>query len=251
MILREVLNNTIAVTNIAQPTENSTSTGKNTGIQVRIEGKGPTIIWLSDTVCPEEYSTFISQRLTRTHQVVRVYFPAPANDEEVASMVQRYLDFLNKLTDQLKLSKFMLWGSSFGGQMAYQFASLYPQRVSKMMLIAPTGYSSLFEGTRCQALSLLYYKWLPLEQTVSHRNKRSMPHEKENKTVATPLKIKELNTPTLLLWGEKDPIVPISDARKFRSFMTDIHFVSYPNTGHLIAEERPKEVLQNILEFIQ
>lgn len=59
-----------------------------------------------------------------------------------------------------------------------------------------------------------------------------------------------IDVPTLVLWGEKDPFFPISVGERTHRAIKSSVFKVYPNTGHFVPEERPSEVAQDIIDFV-
>jgi haloacetate dehalogenase len=60
---------------------------------------------------------------------------------------------------------------------------------------------------------------------------------------------KQINTPTLVLWGKDDPVSPPSWTSGFDRVFTKLDMVLYPECGHFIAEEHPQAVADDILRF--
>ncbi|WP_407652989.1 alpha/beta fold hydrolase [Baekduia soli] len=48
-----------------------------------------------------------------------------------------------------------------------------------------------------------------------------------------------ITAPTLIVWGELDALVPVSDAWLFGELIPDARVVVYEDTGHLSMLERP------------
>ena len=59
-----------------------------------------------------------------------------------------FAEIIKEFTDQLKIKKFTLVGHSMGGQASIKFASKYPEKLDKLILIAPAGIEEFnaFEG---------------------------------------------------------------------------------------------------------
>ena len=59
-----------------------------------------------------------------------------------------FSEIISKVTDQLKIKNFTLVGHSMGGQAAIKFAAEYPEKLEKLILIAPAGIEKFtdFEG---------------------------------------------------------------------------------------------------------
>ena len=71
----------------------------------------------------------------------------------------------------------------------------------------------------------------------------------EASTVA--VRYSELDLPTLILWGEADPVVPPAFASRLEAAMPQARRVMLPGVGHLPAEEAPKASLDAVLTFLE
>jgi len=58
-------------------------------------------------------------------------------------------------------------------------------------------------------------------------------------------------TPTLVLWGREDSWIPLERAEDLHSMIpgSDLHIID--DAGHLVIEEKPEELLKEILDFTQ
>jgi pimeloyl-ACP methyl ester carboxylesterase len=52
-------------------------------------------------------------------------------------------------------------------------------------------------------------------------------------------RLHEIACPTLVVWGERDRIVPVRDAGLFGELISDSRVVIYRDTGHVSMIERP------------
>lgn len=59
-----------------------------------------------------------------------------------------------------------------------------------------------------------------------------------------------IDVPTLLLWGEDDPVIPLAFARRLAADLPWATLVTLPGVGHLPPEEAPEESLQAVLRFL-
>jgi pimeloyl-ACP methyl ester carboxylesterase len=57
--------------------------------------------------------------------------------------------------------------------------------------------------------------------------------------------------PTLVVWGEKDPLVPVRDAWEFGRLIDDARVVVYADTGHVSMMERPDAFNALVAEFLE
>jgi pimeloyl-ACP methyl ester carboxylesterase len=59
----------------------------------------------------------------------------------------------------------------------------------------------------------------------------------------------DLDQPTLVLWGNRDPVFSTAVAERTRSALRNATLKIYDNTGHFVPEERPDLVAQDIRSF--
>ena len=64
-------------------------------------------------------------------------------------------------------------------------------------------------------------------------------------------RMKYIQTHTLIIWGENDYWIPVSDANRFKNAIKNSKVIIMPETGHIPMEERPKESLKIALDFIK
>ena len=64
-------------------------------------------------------------------------------------------------------------------------------------------------------------------------------------------KIQRYKGKILLLWGEKDKIIPLSSAETFKSLRPDINLQIIPGAGHLPHQEKPEETARLIADFVK
>ena len=62
-----------------------------------------------------------------------------------------------------------------------------------------------------------------------------------------PQQLKGIDIPTLLIWGTEDRVVPIGVGHRLVKDLPNASLKTYNQTGHLITEERPKEIYEDIL----
>lgn len=58
-----------------------------------------------------------------------------------------------------------------------------------------------------------------------------------------------ITTPVLILWGAEDVWIPIDRGQILRRSIPGSHFKAIPDSGHLVIEEQPGQLIQEILEF--
>jgi pimeloyl-ACP methyl ester carboxylesterase len=60
----------------------------------------------------------------------------------------------------------------------------------------------------------------------------------------------ELDVPTLILWGQHDPVVPLSVGQRLSRELPDARLVVLARCGHLPAEELARESLDVVCRFL-
>lgn len=64
-------------------------------------------------------------------------------------------------------------------------------------------------------------------------------------------RLPEINAPTLIVWGEKDPLVPVRDAWEFGRLIPGSRVVVYEDTGHVAMLERPAAFNGLLKDFLE
>ena len=204
--------------------------------------------------------------------------PAANNDYSDAADVTRLLALL----DQLGLQQVALGGHSMGGRIAWNFAVAHPERVSHLILVSPDGFpdpSSTSENTYkvSPLLGLMHYS-LPawalkmgvapaygdeslLTPQVLRRyhdmmrapgvRAAAMERMRQSRYIDPVPLLQSLKMPVLLVWGEKDAFIPISNAQDYLKVIPQATLVSIPNAGHVVHEEAAKLSVEAVKEFLQ
>jgi pimeloyl-ACP methyl ester carboxylesterase len=204
--------------------------------------------------------------------------PAANNDYSDAADVARLLALL----DQLGLQQVALGGHSMGGRIAWNFAVAHPERVSQLILVSPDGFpdpSSTSEKTYkvSPMLGLMQFS-LPawalkmgvapaygdeslLTPQVMRRYQdmlrapgvRSAVIERmrQSRNINPVPLLQSLKMPVLLVWGEKDAFIPISNAQDYLKAIPQATLVSLPHAGHVVHEEAAKLSVDEVKEFLQ
>jgi pimeloyl-ACP methyl ester carboxylesterase len=194
----------------------------------------------------------------------------------------RSLQLIMALMDQLGVARASVVGHSMGGRLAWSLAAGHPERVDRLVLVAPDGFASPgFEYGRAPdvpaALGLMEYA-LPrpllrvnlapayadpatLTDALTTRYQdlmlapgaRGALLARMRQTVLqdpVPL-LGRIQAPTLLVWGEQDAMIPIANAADYIRAMPQATLVSLPGVGHLPHEEAPDRSLEPVLAFLR
>lgn len=196
-----------------------------------------------------------------------------------------YNKFIDSFTRRLQLAKFTLVGNSMGGSIAWNYALFNPAVVDKLVLIDAAGYPKrgesgslgfkiastpvinnilLFATPKAlvrKSLETIYFDQSRVTDAQVERF-HDMAIREGNRAAALLIfkgsfgtsqfkgKIKEIKTPTLVLWGEKDNLISVENAYQFNQDIKGSKLEVYPNVGHVPMEEVPGRVAKSILDFI-
>jgi pimeloyl-ACP methyl ester carboxylesterase len=167
-------------------------------------------------------------------------------------------EFLLHELDRRRLSQVHLVGHSLGGLVAARAAARAPDRIGRLVLIAPAGIGL--------EPHFLQYP-LPLLRTLLGLRPRFAATlvadafrvgPRRLLTTARDLladdallsELPRVRAPTLLIWGERDLLVPPSLATAFLTALPDARLNVIPRAGHIAMDDAPHEIAALILEHV-
>lgn len=193
----------------------------------------------------------------------------------------RAFELLLGLMDRLEIGEAAIIGNSVGGRIAWSFASEFPDRVSRLVLVAPDGFASVgFEydeapkiGTVTHAMRAVLPRFLVkmnLDQSYSDPTRLephvvaryydllrapgarlALIHRMEQTILTDPLpRLRALQAPVLLLWGEDDRLIPVSNAQDYLGVLPDAQLIVLQHVGHLPQEEAPQDSFVPVEAFL-
>lgn len=189
-------------------------------------------------------------------KVVLPYHPGfgeSGDDPELSSM-DDYVAHYVELCDAMNLTGFGLVGTSMGGYMAAAFAAAYPGRVAKLVLAAPAGISSpdfpmgnFREAAPEDLPGFFAHDFAVIEAFWPDRFNERIGREGQyagkafgpSSTFGPKLlrRAKRIGMPTLVIWGEKDRILPAGLAPLWCDAIPHASVRVIENAGHLLLDE--------------
>ena len=203
--------------------------------------------------------------------------------------IDYYEQFLNQLITSLNLSNPILCGLSMGGAVALQYALHHPQQVEKLVLLAPWGISrsvplsgigKWYAKSRLNRLSyrLCASRWLTrylIATTLIGDPQRITPETVDSVRAAALDKdagkafqsfqineicdsqqigrllpqLPSLSMPVLLVHGENDPGVPLSDAQAAASSIPNSRLEVFGQHKHWAQKESPQRFADLLRDF--
>ena len=64
-------------------------------------------------------------------------------------------------------------------------------------------------------------------------------------------RLKTISSPTLVVWGDLDPVIPVKYAESFVSGINDCRFFRMDGSGHTPYVDNPQKFIEVVLDFLR
>lgn len=231
------------------------------------------------------------QRLSGDYRIVTLDLPghgltrapdgyAPSTTASVA--------VVDQVTRRLGVERFVLAGNSMGGGVAWNYALAHPDRLDGLVLVAAAGWPDaerdrsdapiVFRllanplGRWClrnadprtfaeRGLKQAYLdeslvtdqvvdRYVELARAPGHRAILTGGRDGPRPAV-TPDTFKAIRTPTLVMTGEQDALIPADHSRRFAEAIPGAKLVIYPDGGHVPMEQLPDRSAADLRAFLE
>ena len=209
----------------------------------------------------------------------------PGDDYSRAAMA----DFVIEIMDALGIGRFAAGGNSMGGGVSAMIALEYPERVSALLLVNSAGIpverdqddvplAFRLAGMPVISEAMRYVLPRPMvEEGVKkvfadqskvtdemvaryfdltlHEGNRDatrirFSQDAARDEAAFAARLGEISVPTLIIWGGKDGLIPVSAAHEFKARIPHADLVIYEHAGHVPMEEVPEESAGAVAAFL-
>ena len=240
-------------------------------------GTGDSLLYLHGEDGFAGWTPFLDQLSQHFH----VY--APAHPGIAGSQGLEHLDDLwdlvllyEELVQALGLDRVGAIGHSYGGMLAAELAAHRADKVTRLVLIDSLGLwldeapisdffvltpaeraKSLWYDSECDAAKAALFQPQDPEEKMESDLSRTETLAAVGKFVwpipdrGLNKRIHRITMPTLLLWGDSDGMVPLDYGRAFQRLLTNSTLKVIDQCGHSPQEERPKEALDAVLDFLR
>ncbi|MCS7019826.1 MAG: alpha/beta hydrolase [Cytophagales bacterium] len=201
--------------------------------------------------------------------------------------INAYVAFLNEFLNRLHIRRCVLGGNSLGGSIAWNYALQHPEQIAALILVDAGGYPAnqatprqpplAFQLATIPIVKNLFRYVLPrfvIEKSIANvygnpahisqqlvdryyelslhpSNRRAFIDRMKKGTQPTDtLLIKQLNVPTLVMWGGRDRLIPVECAYKFQRDLPNDTLVIFHELGHVPMEESPEQTVQAVQYFL-
>jgi pimeloyl-ACP methyl ester carboxylesterase len=208
--------------------------------------------------------------------------PDPKNDYSLSASIS----VIERLAVNRKLTRFTLGGSSMGGGIAYSYAIKHPDRLDGLILVdaaggpqsaakkLPIGFRimqtpvinslatfitprSIVEQSMHSAVKQADFindaeidlTWNMLRRP-GNRAATIIRFTDYNRRDPNPTPVAPIHVPTLILWGDKDMLIPVTVVPWFEKQFPNHKTHIYKNTGHLPMQEVAVQSANDVASWI-
>ena len=204
--------------------------------------------------------------------------------------IEGYGRFIDAFCEEVGIDAATVVGNSMGGFVAAECAINIPHRVERLVLVAAAGISiehqrnepllklmymgeNVAQSVTARVVgrshelagrprgrkAILWFvtphaeRWAP-EMVVEQASGAGKPGFLPALDALTDYPIRDrlddIKCPTLVMWGEKDLLVPVKDAHKFNELIPDSRLIVYDDTGHVPMIEIPDRFNADLRSFL-
>lgn len=238
-------------------------------------GRGSPLVLLHGIGGDADDWAFCLQPLSSSHRIIALDMLGFGRSDKpfIAYCIEFWVEVLERFLRNLDLRRATLIGNSLGGWIAAAFALQRPDAVDKLVLVDAAGVwgnttelpIDLQISSRRhmrQVLEFLFYDKslatdalvdLAYEQHLERGDGHTIYRALETLRRGSEFldkKISALTTPTLIVWGEQDALIPIETGRGMQKLIPGSSLEVIPQCGHVPQLEKPAELVRCVLGFV-
>jgi pimeloyl-ACP methyl ester carboxylesterase len=212
--------------------------------------------------------------LSRVYRVYAVDIIGEPGKSRQSCLLRNREDCANWLGDVMQglgLEKTNIVGLSYGGWHTLNFSLFFPDKINKIVSLAPGASILKFSWPVLLLLRLLPYvpiKPNPLRRFFNRgfhpdeffarqfasgvkHFRYADPQESIFTNVFSDVELRGINVPTLFIVGENEVIYdPVNAIEKVNQLIPNVETKLVPNAGHFVSMEQPALVNKHILKFL-
>ena len=256
-------------------------------VHYRDEGQGPAVVLLHANYANLYMWEPWAAALKDKYRVIRFDLSGhglTGPDATRDYSLERSAATLGRLLDYLKIDKATLGGTSLGGTIAMHYTVAHPERVERLILISPGSLEKDVRGRKtarpvpraADVLIMVTPRALARFLLASNYGDKSKVTEagvnewyefwlREGNRRAMLDRLRQyvsgdvertiaaVRVPVLLMWGEKNPRVPVALAYEFQTLLTgspQVDLKILPGVGHMAVQEAPAETSHIVREYL-
>lgn len=255
-------------------------------VHVRDEGRGPALVMIHGLSSNLLVWNDWAERLGKDHRIVRLDLPGhgltgpdPARRYRWPEMA----DLVSRVLGELDVDRATVIGNSMGGAVAWQLAARHPERVERLVLMAPVGYPIqgrpplifrllsnpvigrtalrfTYESAFMDRARGVYGDPARFDEAAGRRDYVMLLREGNRDALVDMLRagpvpdprpvMATITAPTLLIWGSADPIVPPTQASRFLRDIRGSRLETIEGAGHVPMAELPEQSEAALRQFL-
>ena len=172
-----------------------------------------------------------------------------------------YSDFVQEFAKSLGLERFSLLGHSFGGSLATKLSLRIPEKIDRLYLVSAACFRR--KSIRKRILFVIakifkifsfipflrkaFYRFIVRKSDYSYTD--GIMKEIYLKAIKTDLSdvLEKIQVPTTIIWGEKDNITPLKQARIINQKINNSKLIIIPKADHDLNTKYPEELVKAFL----
>lgn len=202
-----------------------------------------------------------------------------------------FVDIVDQVTSRLGAERFVLIGNSMGGGVAWQYALAHPDRLAGLVLVDAAGWPpenaggrdgplvfkvlrnpvgralvrdldmsamtraglrDAFEPTPDMADEAMVARYVQMARAPGHKDViLGLMSGYSASDFASRERLAAIRTPTLVLHGDTDRLIPVSAAGKFGQAIPGASVIIYPRVGHVPMEQIPDRSAADLAAWLK
>ncbi|MDE1924950.1 MAG: alpha/beta fold hydrolase [Patescibacteria group bacterium] len=239
-------------------------------VEYREEGSGPTLLllhgWMSSLITFDA----LVERLKDHFRVVRIDLPGFGDSEQphTSWRLVDYAKFVKAFLRQTGIEPAAIVGHSFGGRIILKGTGQEVFAAPKLVLIdaeageqldtlRPRLYKAAAKTGKALGAHISRELTTQLRRLFVRRDgseylDTAALSETFLNTAGEDLidEARRISVPVLLLWGARDKMTPLADAKRLAGAIRNSKLVVFPHAGHVPYQKFPKEVADAIRAFV-
>jgi len=218
----------------------------------------------------------IFDELSKSFHILAVDLPGCGQSDkpELQYTIDYFAEFICRFMESTGFQSSTLVGHSMGGMISIKTYLRCPEKVEALVLIDAAGLSEtaakkireyMEDGWNMDRLKKFYRECVlgrlgELDETRLEESLRMLEdpgfrraYFSSLNAISKPLSpedLKAIKVPTLIIWGSDDKLTPLEDGIKLHQAVAGSRFVVIEGAGHSPHSEAPKQVVQEIRDFI-
>jgi pimeloyl-ACP methyl ester carboxylesterase len=190
---------------------------------------------------------------------------------------------LHELIEQLGVARASIAGNSMGGRVAWVYTHAHPERVERLVLVDASGYPNPSTLTPPPSNAVMRWlsrygnpkrrirsgfiravgesdealitdarldRWTAYVRREGTRDAHRKRAEQGTGVASGQDRIATIQTPTLILWGDQDALIPVEHARYFARDLPNNRLIIYEGVDHMPQLEIPERSANDVRAFL-